>query len=101
MKAIVPVLICAAFCLNGCISGPSYLSRTVDDSMNKSYAESPIATAAITDFIPVYPFVKFLAWIPDVLILNPIQFWGFDVIDGKGAAFRHENPGTTKEPWFK
>lgn len=98
MKRITPL---ALLCLTGCMSGPSYLSRSVDDSWNKAYADSPFGTALISDVIPIYPIVHVLAWIPDFLILNPIQFWIFDVEDGKGAGFQHSNPAGSKKPFFK
>ena len=87
--------------LSGCLSGPSYLSRSVDDSQNNSYKDSPAGTAIITDVLPFYPLVKVLAFVPDFLILNPVQFWGFDIWGGQGAAFRHKNPAGAKDPWFK
>jgi len=101
MRIATLLLIGTTLCFASCTSGPSYLSRSVDDRMNKSYTESPIGTALLSDVIPVYPIIKVLAWIPDFLILNPIQFWTSDVLDGKGAGFRHKNPSPIKEPWFK
>ena len=92
-----------AFCLSasGCMTGPSYLWRWVDDEQNKNYAESPGFTAMVTDVFPIYPIIKALAWIPDFLILNPVQFWGFDIWRGKGAPFQHDNPMGGEQPWFK
>lgn len=100
MKRVSFALI-SALALVGCTTGPSYLSRSVDDAWNKSYAESPVGTGVLSDVLPVYPLLHTLAWIPDVLILNPIQFWGFDVWRGEGAGFKHENPTGTKKIFFK
>lgn len=95
------IALSAVLTLSACMTGPSYLSRSVDDAWNKSYAESPVGTAIISDVIPVYPLIHVLAWIPDVLILNPIQWWGFDIWAGEGAGFRHDQPKTSKKPFFK
>ncbi len=69
--------------------------------MNNTYKETPIGAGILTEVLPVYPLVKALAWIPDVLILNPVQFWGFDIWRAEGAAFRHKNPAGARDPWFK
>ena len=95
------ILLIAVLSLAGCFSGPSYLYRSVDDAQNNSYKDHPLGTAVLTDVLPIYPLVKFLALIPDVLILNPVQFWGFDIWRGEGAAFKHDNPTSVEEPWFK
>jgi hypothetical protein len=97
---IIAFVLCASV-LFGCMTGPSYLSRWVDDEHNKNYQTSPLFTGVITDVVPLYPLAKFLVFIPDVLILNPVQFWGFDIWRGEGAPFRHSNPSGGKEPWFK
>lgn len=91
----VPILLLA-----GCSAGPGSLHRGWDDWTNKQYQEAPLMTGVLTDVIPIYPIVGFLAWIPDWLVLNPVQFWGHDVWDGKGAAFTHDNPKDTKKTWF-
>lgn len=95
------VALCSLLALSGCMTGPNYLSRSVDDAWNNSYEDSPVGTALLTDVLPVYPIVHFLAWIPDFLILNPIQWWGSDIWDGKGAGFRHDQPSGSKKPFFK
>ena len=99
--ATVLAYVALSLSLSGCMTGPSYLSRSVDDTMNNTYKESPIGAGVLTDVLPVYPLVKLLAWIPDVLILNPVQFWGFDIWREEGAAFRHKNPAGARDPWFK
>jgi hypothetical protein len=86
--------------VSGCMSGPSYLRKSATDWHNLNYEASPLTVGLITDVIPFYPLVFFLAWIPDTLILNPIQFWGWDVWRGEGAAFTHENPEKKRNPWF-
>ncbi len=100
-KRLVLLSLLSLLLLSGCLTGPSYLSRSVDDSMNNSYKDSPMGTALLTEVLPVYPVLRFLAWIPDVLILNPVQFWGVDVWRGEGAAFMHDNPIGARDPWFK
>lgn len=87
--------------LCGCLTGPNYLKNSVSDAWNRSYGENPIGTAAISDVLPVYPLLSFLALVPDVLVINPVQFWGFDVWRGKGAAFRHENPRVRNDSWVE
>ena len=61
---------------------------------NKSYAEMPVGTAFLTDVLPVYPLIETLAFVPDLLLINPIQFWGFDIWRGKGTVFQHESPAS-------
>jgi len=87
--------------LAGCSSGPNYLSRTVDDWQNAQYVENPVVTGMITDVLPAYPLLKFLAFIPDWVILNPIQFWIFDLWKGEGVAYHHDNPDATHAAWFE
>lgn len=87
--------------LSGCTSGPSYLTRTVDDWQNKQYAENPLLTGVISDVIPGYTLAKIIAAVPDILILNPIQFWCVDLWKAEGVAFQHKNPGRNHAPWFQ
>jgi hypothetical protein len=100
-KGLVVVSLLAILVVAGCQSGPSYLSRSVDDWQNNNYEKQPLVTMLLTDVVPFYPVVKILAMVPDVLILNPVQFWGHDVWDGVGSAFVHDNPEGTKKHWFK
>lgn len=100
-KRLVLLPLLALLVLSGCLTGPSYLSRSVDDMMNNQYKDSPLGTALLADVIPVYPLIKGLAWIPDILILNPVQFWASDIWQGEGAAFVHDNPFGARDPWFK
>ena len=86
-KAIFTLTLVAALATSACRSGPSSLSYQVDDWRNQNYVDEPAVTAIFTDIIPFYPLVTFLAGIPDWLILNPIQFWGSDLWDGRGAGF--------------
>lgn len=99
-RSMAALLLAAAF-TSGCMTGPNYLTNSVNDVQNQQYGESPVFTGLMTDILPVYPIIKFFAWIPDVLILNPVQFWGVDIWRGEGSAFRHKNPSSTKDPWFK
>ena len=88
--------------LAGCTSGPRYLSNSVWDHQNKAYKDAPLTTALVTDVLPIYPIVGFVGGAVDWLVLNPVQFWGSDVWEGKGASFTHDNPaGDPKTPWFK
>ena len=87
--------------LAGCTAGPSYLSRTVDDWQNNNYEKDPLITSILSQpFIPLYDLGKFVGGVVDVIILNPIQFWGFDVWDNEGAAHIHDNPAGVRDPWF-
>jgi hypothetical protein len=95
------LLLALTVLLPGCISGPSYLSNSVRDTRNKSYVESPVGTAIITDIIPIYPIVEFFAAIPDVLVINPVQFWGYDIWSERGTGFRHKNPLDTGSSWIE
>lgn len=84
----------------GCTAGPSYLSRTVDDWQNTQYEKEPLLTGVLSDVIPLYTLGEALGMIGDWLILNPVQFWGFDVWKKQGASFMHTNPAGIKEQWF-
>jgi hypothetical protein len=85
------LLLVAPLLAAGCAAGPGPLHHGWDDWTNKQY---------LTDVIPAYRIVGMLAWIPDWLVLNPVQFWGNDVWDGKGAAFTHENPTSPETAWY-
>lgn len=86
--------------MSACTAGPSYLVRTVDDWQNKGYAENPVVTSTISNILPAYPLLKFLAAIPDYLILNPVQFWAVDLWKGEGSGFQHDNPEMNHKPWY-
>lgn len=91
----VPLVLLAG----GCLAGPGPWHRKVDDVWNKNYQEDPLVTSVLS-VIPVYPFVFFLAWIPDALVLNLWQFWSTDLSEKTGAAFIHDNPKDTKVAWY-
>lgn len=99
-KSLLAVAVPAALLLAGCSAGPGKLHRSWDDYTNKAYAESPLLTGVLTDIVPIYPIVGWLAWIPDWLVLNPVQFWGTDVWDGNGVAFHHEEVKSDKKAWY-
>ena len=84
----------------GCLAGPGPAHHTVDDYWNKQYEEQPILTTALSSILPAYPIVYYVAWIPDVIVFNTVQFWGYDAWDGKGAAFTHENTKDPKKTWY-
>ena len=84
----------------GCTAGPNYLTNTADGWRNRNYEKNPILTGVCTDIIPLYGLVIIPCVLIDTWILNPVQFWGFDVYSGKGAAFRHKNPEKNRKPWF-
>ena len=94
------LLLALAVMMVGCFSGPNHLTRSVDDWQNKNYEKSPWATTLLTQIVPMYPVVKMLAAIPDVIVLNPGQFWGYDAWDGVGVGFIHDNPEGKKKAWF-
>jgi len=91
----VPVLLLA-----GCAAGPGPWHHAVDDYWNKKYQEDPIVTTVFSTILPLYPLVEWLAWIPDELVFNLVQFWGYDLSDGKGAAFTHDQPKDPKRAWY-
>jgi len=95
LAAVVPVVLLA-----GCSAGPSYLRRSVDDYQNKHYETDPLVTGVLSDVVPVYPIAYFLGTVGDWIVLNPVQFWGWDVWKGEGASFTHENPERTHSTWF-
>lgn len=99
-KVMIWVCMVALVMSVGCASGPSYLSRSVDDWQNTNYEADPLVTGLLTDVLPFYPIVGLLAAIPDYLVLNPVQFWGWDVWTGEGTAFTHEQPEEEHTPWF-
>ena len=58
----------------------------------QKYSENAWMTAALSDIIPVYPFVGAVMFIGDWLVVNPYYFWGKDAWDNKGTAYVHSNP---------
>jgi hypothetical protein len=90
----------AALLLAGCAAGPGPLHNYVGDHWNKNYQENPLVTSVLS-VIPVYPFVYWIAWWGDALVPNSVQFWGWDVWEGTGAAYIHDNPKETKVTWYE
>jgi hypothetical protein len=90
----VPVLMLA-----GCMGGPGPWHNKVGDYWNQQYQDEPVLTSVLS-VIPVYPFVYFIAWIPDAIVFNLVQFWGYDAMDKKGAAFVHENTKDPEKAWY-
>lgn len=76
---------------SGCYSGPRRLSHAWDDWTQQKYAENAWMHAVLSDIIPVYPFVGFVAAIGDAFY-NMYYFWGKDAWDNKGTAYVHKNP---------
>ncbi len=99
-KRLLALAVPGLLAVAGCSAGPGYLHRTWDDTWNKNYGEQPLITSVLSSVVPVYPFVEWVAMIPDFLVLNTVQFWGYDVWDGKGAMFIHDNPKETKATWY-
>lgn len=91
MKKLLLLSIALAF-ISACSAGPSKLSRQFDDYRNQKYVDSSWGATIITDIIPIYPIVGLGATIIDVVILNPIQFWGTDAWQKNGQGFIHSNP---------
>jgi len=85
---------------SGCVTGPSYCGNKVNDFFDGIYKDEPVLAGAITDVVPVYFLAKVVAFIPDFLVLNPVQFWAFDIWRGEGAAFKHKPMADARSPWF-
>ena len=95
------LVLCACTLLAGCLSGPNYLRNTWDDHWNNQYESNARITGVLSSVLPWYPVVSVLASIPDVVVLNTVQFWKDDVWgDNQGAAFVHENPAGVQDTWF-
>jgi hypothetical protein len=86
--------------LAGCFSGPGALHNKVHDWHQQNYEDDPLVTGILSSVIPVYPFIAAIAWIPDYLVLNTVQFWGTDVWDKQGATFKHVNTKKEKVAWY-
>ncbi|MCA8981596.1 MAG: hypothetical protein H6831_01675 [Planctomycetes bacterium] len=95
MKKSILGGLAVAFALSfttGCNSGPNRVQYTWDTWRDTKYSENAwIHGALLQDVIPVYPFVGFIAAIGDVLIFNPVQFWGTDAWDNTGTVFTKTN----------
>jgi len=83
--------------LTGCMSGPMRLTRTWDDWTNQKYTENTwLHGALLQDVLPVYPIVRFVMAIGDVLVVNPYYFWGRDAWDNRGTGYVHDQPEAQK-----
>lgn len=81
----------ASFAFSSCVAGPNQLSRTWDTHVNQKYSEdSWIHGALLQNIIPVYGFVGAVMAFGDVVIVNPVYFWGEDVWDRKGTAYVYD-----------
>ena len=99
MKLLSAAAVLLALTCSGCMTGPSYCQNRVADLFDGVYKDEPLAAGALTDVIPARLICTVFAFIPDFLILNPIQFWGFDVWRREGAPYKHKNP-PGKVAWF-
>jgi len=87
LSALFLALVCS-----GCVTGPSHCGNKVNDFFDGIYKDEPVLAGAMTDVVPVYFLAKVVAFIPDFLVLNPVQFWAFDIWRGEGAPYKHKNP---------
>jgi hypothetical protein len=96
-------LLALALVAGGCVAGPGPLHHRVDTYWNEQYVEAPAVTAVLSSVIPVYPIVYWVAWIPDAVVLNTVQWWGYDLWDGKGAGYKYENvpEDKLKKGWWE
>jgi hypothetical protein len=75
----------------GCYSGPRRLSHAWDNWTQQKYSENAWMHAVLSDVIPVYPFVGFVAGFGDAF-WNMYYFWGKDAWDNKGTVYINKNP---------
>lgn len=92
-------LMILAFALSGCLAGPSPLRRKVDDLRNRNYEKNPLATSFFSSVLPIYGLMKASGSFVDVLVINPVQFWGHDVWRDSGTAYTHQNPEGVVKIW--
>jgi len=80
----------AATSLTSCNSGPRRLSRTWDTYVNQQYSEDSVVHGLVLqDLVPVYTLVGWVAYIGDVLVVNPYYFWSKDIWEGTGTAYTY------------
>lgn len=94
MKKTILASLLAAFAISftsGCASGPNRVTYTWNDWRDQKYSENAwLHGALLQDIIPVYGFVGFIAAVGDVLIFNPVQFWGTDAWDNTGTVWERQ-----------
>jgi len=95
MKKSILAGLAVAFALSftsGCASGPNRVSYTWQEWRDQKYSESAwIHGALLQDIIPVYGIGTLIAGLGDLLIFNPVQFWGTDAWDNRGTVFTKSN----------
>ena len=87
-KALFALGLVVVLMLCSCAAGPHQTMRTVDDWDQKLYVEKPWLNGLLW-FVPVMPLAKFGACVVDFLAVDAYHFWGMDLWDNKGTAFRH------------
>ncbi|MFT7663843.1 MAG: hypothetical protein ACI87A_002070 [Planctomycetota bacterium] len=89
-RLLAPSLALCLLLLPGCLAGPYQLSRSWDDWVNQKYSEDArLHGAVFQNIVPVYPFAGLVLGFVDVIVVNPYYFWGNDVWQGNGTAFKH------------
>lgn len=96
--------LCAAVMLllvsaGGCF-GPQKVTRHADDWLNHLYVDHPWLVGNTLSHACIL-FVTAILWSVDVLIVNPMDFWGRSAWPfgrGTGTPFNHRNPVLPAEP---
>lgn len=85
---LVVVALCLVTATTACW-GPNQVSRWVDDWTNQVYVDSPWL-AQLLYYIPVFGIATVVAGVADIVVTNPIDFWGKSAFRGKGTGFEHK-----------
>ena len=86
-RVMITLIAATTLGIAGCSSGPSQLSRSVDDWDNQLYVQSPWMDS-ILHLVPVIPVMKLAGGTVDLLFINPWYFWTDDAWDSKGTGFK-------------
>ncbi|MHC4922589.1 MAG: DUF3332 family protein [Planctomycetota bacterium] len=84
---LIVLLIVFAVVSTGCMAGSWAASETVDDWAAGVYADDAYIGTVV--YVFVWPIGKWLGGIVDMVVTNNVDWWGYDVWDGKGTTFNH------------
>ena len=94
-KLLIALTVLGTLTFSGCMAGPQYLRRSLDDLDHQVYVENPIVDGILWFPIPAFPIGYWLSYIGDFFI-NGYPFWFKDVWSGDGTGFIHADVDSKK-----